>query len=207
MNANERADVLKSLDRLMSARAQTRTTLDNILRDFSSRLFEALESVLAMLSDSGIVGFGKCRRLKHPGAAGLEAFQLYIEDWSIIFVPLAGVARPNAADEALIAPYLFKQPSARIGVFLTDAPQGTAFYDFLLFEDRSWFAWGYGWPRQQSDIQHTDFEALALELIYSFVKDIFTTWYERDQTVLADALDAKKHSFEFGLPGEDQHGT
>ena len=203
MDNREREDILKELTKLMTNRTQTRDKLEEILREFCDRLFSALETVLDAMQDTGIPGIGKYRRLKHPGRPGQEAFQCFIEDWSIIFVPLPGVARPNKADEALIAPYLFKQPAARIGAFLTDAPQGTAFYDFLLFEDQSWFAWGYGWPRQQSDIQSTDFEELALELLHSFAKDIFTTWDPRETTDLSRALDTKKRCFEFGLPGEE----
>lgn len=207
MDNRVREDILKELHQIMSHRTQAHSKLDGILLEFSKRLFAAMESVFALMDEHGIPGFGKPRRLKHPGAPSFEAFQCYIEDWSIIFVPLPGIARPNVADEALIAPYLFKQPSARIGVFLTDEPHGEAFYDFLIFEDHSWFAWGYGWPRQQSDIQSTDFEALALELVHSFAKDIFTTWHIREKTVLSAALDAKKRCYEFGLPGEEQHGN
>ena len=206
MKDGEREDLLKSLNQTMTRRMQTRRTLNDTLREFCERLFAGMEAVLETMQTSGIPGIGKYRRLTHPGARGHEAFQVFIEDWSIIFVPMSGFARPNLDDEALIEQYLFKQACGRIGVFLTDEPQGAAFYDFLIFEDRSWFAWGYGWPRQQADIQETDFEALALELINSFVKDIFVTWHTREETLLSQALDSKKHSYEFGLPGEEQHG-
>ena len=112
----------------------------------------------------------------HPAGGGREGLRIFIGDWSIIFVPLTGFARPNALDQARIPSAQFKEHCARIGVFLTDDPNGHAFYDFIIFADGSWFAWGYGWPKQQADIESTDFEALAGELLYSFVRDIFLTW-------------------------------
>ena len=66
---------------------------------------------------------------------------------AIIFVPMLSFARPNPADEARIPPIQFKELCGRIAVFLTDDPQGKAFYDFIIFQDESWFAWGYGWPK------------------------------------------------------------
>ncbi len=206
MNAEEREQVKKTLQAIMVRRAEERQRLEQALQEFSARLFAALESVLDELKAEGVPGLGKYRRLAHPNAKGREAFQMFVEDWSIIFVPLAGFARPNPLDEALVAQIFFKQPSARIAVFLSDDPHGEAFYDFLIFTDRSWFAWGYGWPRQQSDIENTDFDELALELVHSFSKDIFTTWHTRAQTRLAEALDTKKRCYTFGLPGEEQHG-
>jgi len=205
VDASDREQILKSLDTIMAERHQARTTLLQTLKEFSSQLFDALEAALTTLTEAGIPGLGKYRRLAHP-SGGIESFQMFIEDWSIIFVPLRGLARPNVHDEARIPSAQFKQPSARIAVFLSDNPQGNAFYDFLIFQDRSWFAWGYGWPKQQADLESTDFESLAYEIIYSFVKDIFTTWHPRDTTVLATALDTKKRCYTFGLPGEEPQG-
>lgn len=205
MDSTDRQELIAILDSLMRQREQTRAILEEALRDFSSRLFEALEQALTEIAQAGVPGLGKYRRLAHP-AGGREGFQMFIDDWSIIFIPLQGFARPNPLDEARIPSVQFKEPCARIAVFLTDNPQGDAFYDFLIFQDRSWFAWGYGWPRQQSDIESTDFEALALELIYSFTKDIFKTWHPRKNTLLAAALDAKKRGYAFGLPGEEPQG-
>ena len=190
----------------MSTRAKNQAMLQRHLKEFTGHLFEAIETVLATLEASGIPGFGKSRRLVHPAGGGREGLQVFIEDWSIIFVPLPGFARPNSFDEARIPPIQFKELCGRIGVFLTDEPQGTAFYDFLIFQDGSWFAWGYGWPKQQADIASTDFEGLALELLYSFTKDIFMTWHARNQTALSIALDTKKRVYNFGLPGEEQQG-
>lgn len=204
MDTRQRDALVKELNDVMTRHARMRSVLDSALQEFTTKLFAALEQVLSDLQAANIPGIGKYRRLTHPASREREAFQCFIEDWSIIFVPLPGMARPNAKDEPLIVPYLFKQPCARIGAFLNDDPASPAFYDFLIFDDRSWFAWGYGWPRQQAQIEDTDFEALALELIVSFAKDIFTTWHPRDETRLSEALDARRRCFVFGLPGEDQ---
>lgn len=204
MDNDERQQVIKTVNEIMSGRMRSQAQLDAAVREFSGHLFAALERVLTAMARAGIPGLGKFRRLAHPAGDGREAFQFYIEDWSIIFVPLRGFARPNILDEARIPSVQFKEPCGRIAVFLNDNPQGSAFYDFLIFQDRSWFAWGYGWPRQHSNMDETDFEALALELVYSFVKDIFTTWHTRAETTLATALDAKKREYVFGVPGEDR---
>jgi hypothetical protein len=206
VDPHDRQDILKSLNEVMSQRARARATLGKSVKEFSSRLFAGIETVLATIEASGIPGLGKSRRLSHPAGGGMEGLQVFIEDWSIIFVPLLGFARPNVLDEARIPPYLFKLPAGRIAVFLTDDPSGKAFYDFLIFQDESWFAWGYGWPKQQSHIENTDFEALALELIHSFAEDIFMTWETREATPLATALDTKRRAYTFGLPGEEIQG-
>ena len=199
-------DVIHDLAQYMQERAHTQAVLNRSVKEFTARLFAALETALAELAAADVPGLGKSRRLVHPAGGGREALQVFIEDWSIVFVPLSGLARPSLADEARIPPAAFKEGCGRIGVFLTDDPDARAFYDFLIFKDGSWFAWGYGWPKQQSDLDSTDFNGLALELIDSFVKDIFTLWQSREQTLLATALDAKKRAYTFGLPGEEQQG-
>ena len=206
MDNADRQKLFETLNQMMARRTESRATLANQLKEFSSRLFTAIETVLAEAQEQGIPGLGKSRRLVHPGGGGREGLQVFIEDWSIIFVPLLGFARPNTADEARIPAVQFKEACARIGVFLTDDPQARAFYDFIIMPDGSWFAWGYGWPRQQSDIESTDFAGLALELIYSFVKDIYITWNARGETMLGSALDAKKQAYIYGLPGEERMG-
>lgn len=206
METEERQQILTALNKLMTRRAKDQENLNNNLKEFTSHLFTALETVLADMAAAGIPGIGKTRRLVHPAGKGREGLQVFIEDWSIIFVPMLGFARPNVADEARIPPYQFKEISARIGVFLTDDPEGHAFYDFIIFQDRSWFAWGYGWPKQHSDIENTDYEALALELIQSFAEDIFTTWDTREGTTLGNALDARRRAYVYGLPGEEIQG-
>ncbi|NLX10870.1 MAG: hypothetical protein GXY36_14555 [Chloroflexi bacterium] len=204
MNLDERHRFLETIDQLMRHRAEAQVRLNNNLKEFSARLFAALENVLNEVAASGTPGLGKPRRLVHPAGGGREALQIFIEDWSIIFVPLLGIARPNVADEARVPPGQFKELCARIAVFLTDDPDGDAFYDFIIFQDGSWFAWGYGWPKQQDDIESTDFNALAVDLIHSFIKDIFVTWNTRSNTPLATAMDARKRAYVYGLPGEDR---
>jgi hypothetical protein len=201
----DRRQLLESLEKLMAERVNVQRSLDDKVRVFADHLFVALEQALQIMKEAGIPGIGKSRRLVHP-SGGREGFQVFIEDWSIIFVPMQGLARPNALDEARIPSVQFKEPCGRIAVFLTDDPHGTAFYDFLIFHDGSWFAWGYGWPKQQSDIESTDFETLALELLYGFIKDIFVTWHPRGSTTLASTLDAKKRAYVYGLPGEERQG-
>lgn len=206
MNEQERQQLFSAMNKAMQQRAQLHAQLNQSLQEFSSRLFDAMERALNEMRASGVPGIGKSRRLVHPAGNGLEGFQIFIEDWSIIFVPLLGFARPNSSDEARIPPYQFKEPCGRIGVFLTDDPQGSAFYDFIIFTDKSWFAWGYGWPKQQAEIESTDFDALALELIHSFVKDIYVTWNTREETTLGRALDTKKRAYIYGLPGDEPMG-
>lgn len=204
MNPEDREKLFVALDRVMREHEQARERLDATLREFSSRLFAALEKALAEINARGTPGLGKSRRLSHPSGGGREGLQIYIEGWSIIFVPMLSFARPNTADEARIPPAQFKELCGRIAVFLSDNPQGTAFYDFIIFQDESWFAWGYGWPKQQDAIDSTDFEALAWELLHSFARDIATTWNTRDQTTLAMALDPKQRGYTFGLPGDER---
>jgi hypothetical protein len=206
VNQDDRQKLFETLNQMMGRRMASRAMLANQLKEFSTRLFSAIEVLLAEAQAQGIPGLGKSRRLVHPAGGGREGLQIFIEDWSIIFVPMLGFARPNAADEARIPTAQFKEECARIGVFLTDDPQARAFYDFIILPDGSWFAWGYGWPRQQSDIDSTDFEGLALELIFSFVKDIFVTWDSRGETLLGTALDPKKQAYIYGLPGEERMG-
>jgi hypothetical protein len=206
VTAERHQDVISDLGQFMNERARTQAILNRHVREFTNRLFSAIESVLGAMVAAEVPGLGKSRRLVHPAGGGREGLQVFIEDWSIIFIPLPGLARPNILDEARIPPVQFKEGCGRIGVFLGDDPDANAFYDFLIFQDGSWFAWGYGWPKQQSDIDSTDFEGLALELIDSFVKDIFVVWQSREQTALGTALDAKKRAYTFGLPGEEQQG-
>ena len=121
----------------------------------------------------------------------------------VSFVPLVGAARPNIRDEAQIAGASFKQICGRIAVFIGSEPDEESFYDFIILPDGSWFAWGYGWPRQDSTIDETDFTLLAYGLLNSFVKDIFVTWRARRDTTLGMAMDARKRSYVFGLPGDE----
>ena len=88
-------------------------------------------------------------------------------------------------------------------MFIGSDPSEESFYDILILPDGSWFAWGYGWPRQDSTIEDTDFKLLAYELLGSFIKDIFVTWRTRGETTLSDAMDARRRSYVFGLPGDE----
>jgi hypothetical protein len=118
-------------------------------------------------------------------------------------VPLTGVARPNIRDEAQIPAFAFKEICGRIAVFIGSDPDQESFYDFLILADGSWFAWGYGWPRQDATLENTDFTLLAYALLNSFIKDIFVTWRTRGMTTLGDAMDARKRVYAFGLPGDE----
>lgn len=170
---------------------------------FVNLLFSALQEVIYDCRQRGLTELAEPRLIDHPASGGRRALQIGIEDWGVIFVPLVGIARPNLRDEAQIPPVAFKQISGRIAVFIGSDQASTAFYDFLILNNGAWFAWGYGWPRQASTIEETDFKLLALNLLTSFVKDIFITWRVRDETTLADAMDARRRAYNFGLPGDE----
>jgi len=98
------------------------------------------------------------------------------------FRAAAGIRRPNTDDEGAHSPVQFKD-RVRVSPPSDNDPSGDAFMI-------SWFSTtvvvrlGYGWPKQHSDIDQTDFDGLALELIYSFVRDIFVTWHTRGERPL-----------------------
>ncbi len=194
---------LSALKKELQIRKETRERIEWLLKDFTAKLFDAVEDGIQKTTAQGIPGFGKPRRIPHPMGDWRQALQIYIEDWSVIFVPLIGSAWPNPRDEARIQTAKFKEPAGRIAAFWADEPSETSFYDFLIFSDGSWFAWGYGWPRNQDTIESTDFEYMAYEMLTSFVKDIHTTWRPRNETTLSQSLDAKKRAFRFGRPGEE----
>ena len=206
MDTTSYDEFLVSMNQILAERMRIQARLQEKLSELTNRQYNPNEAVLEGANQRQIPGLGKSRRFAHPAGKGREGLQIYIGDWSIIFVPLSGYARPNALDQARIPGALFKDLSARIGVFLTDEPNGHAFYDFIIFADGSWFAWGYGWPKQQADIESTDFNALAGELLHSFVRDIFLTWDTRADTTLAASMDPKQRTYLFGLPGEDRQG-
>jgi hypothetical protein len=194
----------------LTLRVDQRQRIERLMEEFTSLLFNAFEVAVAQASASDVPGLGKPRRLSHPAGDWRQALQLYIEDWSIIIVPLVGAAWPNPRDEARIATAKFKEPCGRIALFLGDDPNAESFYDFLIFADGFWFAWGFGWPKLGDDLENTNFETMAFELLTSFVKDIHTTWRPRrlitgsaSGTLLNQSLDAKKRVYNFGLPGEE----
>lgn len=199
------------LRRELDDRRRTRDGIERNMQKFSTELFNALERVVAQATAIRVPGLAKPRRIPHPAGDWRLALQVFIEDWSVIMVPLVGAAWPNPRDEAKISPAKFKESCGRIAFFIGDDPNGESFYDFLIFGDGSWFAWGYGWPRIADNIEDTNFDQLAIETITSFVKDIHTTWRPRKVvapgqvlgTALSQSLDAKKRAYNYGLPGEE----
>jgi hypothetical protein len=194
---------LLALKKELELRKQQRDHIERLLKEFSAHLYTSIERGIQITTAQGIPGFGKPRRIPHPSGDWRQALQIYIEDWSVIFVPLLGIAWPNPRDEARIATAKFKEPCGRMAAFWADEPSETSFYDFLVFADGSWFAWGYGWPRTQDTIESTDFDTMAVDLLTSFVHDIHTTWRPRSETTLSQSLDAKRRAYRFGRPGEE----
>jgi hypothetical protein len=120
-----------------------------------------------------------------------------------MFVPLVGTAWPNSRDEAQIPGAAFKELCGRIAVFIGSEPEAPSFFDILILSNGSWFAWGFGWPKQAATLEDTNFKALSYELLASFVKDIHTTWRTRGNTQLGAAMDARRRVYTFGLPGDE----
>lgn len=170
---------------------------------FTRSLFDAIERFVSRFAEAGLPGISKPRRIDLP--TGKQALQLSITDYKIIFVPLAGTARPNLHDEARVPGARFKEECGRIAVFVGETPDTNAFYDFLIWGDGSWFAWGYGWPKQADEYASTEFDALAADLVASFIKDIHRTWKPRAETTLGPSTDPSpiKRAFVFGLPGDE----
>lgn len=201
---------INELNHELLDRIQQRQHIERLMEQFTNQLFRAFETAVAEANAVGIPGLGKPRRIPHPSGDWRQALQLNIEDWSVIIVPLVGAARPNPRDEARITASRFKEICGRIAFFVGDDPAAESFYDFLIFADGFWFAWGYGWPRLDDNMDKTDFVQMAFELLTSFVKDIHTTWRPRrmttihsNGTALSQSLDAKKRAYHFGLPGDE----
>lgn len=192
-----------SLERILLSRRSERDYIQKKTIQFVDSLFSALRTVIYECRERGLSELGEPRLVDHPAGGNRRALQVPIEDWSVIFVPLVGEAWPNARDEAQIPGSAFKELCGRIAVFIGSDPDALSFYDFLILPNGSWFAWGYGWPRQESTFESTDFRVLAFELIESFVKDIHTTWRIRTETQLNMAMDARKRAYVFGLPGDE----
>jgi hypothetical protein len=201
---------INTLKKQLVLRKTQISQIERLMQTFVERLYGGFEKAVATATSSGVPGLGAPRRMPHPAGGWRQALQLPIEDWGVIIVPLVGAAWPNPRDEAQIPGSRFKEPSGRIALFVGDDPNSESFYDFLLFSDGAWFAWGYGWPRVADDIDNTDFEYMAFEMLASFVKDIHTTWRPRKMapnpnfgTLLSQSLDAKKRAYTYGLPGEE----
>jgi hypothetical protein len=195
---------VQEAETILLRRRKERAQINELTKKFTELLFQALQSAVYDLRERGLNELGEPRYVDHPAGGGRKALRIAVEDWSIMFVPLVGAARPNIRDEAQIPGVSFKQVCGRIAVFIGSEPNETSFYDFLILADGSWFAWGYGWPRQDSTIDDTDFKLLAYELISSFIKDIFVTWRVRSDTTLGDAMDARRRAYVFGLPGDEK---
>jgi hypothetical protein len=193
----------KTLQGIFTERRKQRGQIFKQTALFADSLFKALQSVVLECRELGLTELGEARLIEHPAGGGRRALQVPIEDWSVTFVPLVGAAWPNIRDEAQIPGSAFKELSGRIAVFIGNEPETPSFYDFLILQNGSWFAWGYGWPRQASTVEQTNFRLLAYELLAAFVKDIHTTWRTRAETSLYLAMDARKRAYVFGLPGDE----
>jgi len=196
-------DIILVLRKELQTRKTIHAQIERSLHDFTTRLHTAFENAVETAIQQGAPSLAKPRRIPHPSGDWRQALQLFVEDFSVIIVPMTGVAWPNPRDEARIQPARFKEPAGRIAFFWGDDPTETSFYDFLIFPDGMWFAWGYGWPRTQDAIDYTDFETMAYELLTSFVRDIHSTWRPRAETPLGMALDPKRHAYRLGRPGEE----
>lgn len=201
---------LNVLKREMKRRREEKAQIETLMKTFCQQLFNNIETVYAQAIATGITGLTKPRRIQHPAGDWRQAMQIYVDDWSVIIVPLVGAAWPNPKDDAKIHNSKFKEACGRVALFIGDDPNAESFYDFLIFADGSWFAWGYGWPRIVDNIEQTSFEQLAYELVTSFVRDIHTTWRPRkvvrvrtEGTMLNQSLDAKKRAYDYGLPGDE----
>ncbi len=109
---------INTLKRELALRVEQRNAIEQIMQSFTARLYDAFEAAVAQTTASGVPGLGKPRRIPHPAGDWRQAMQLFIEDWSVIIVPLAGAAWPNPRDEARIASAKFKEPCGRIAFFL-----------------------------------------------------------------------------------------
>ena len=201
-----RATALTTIKESMDRRQKDYERLDFLLKMFTERLYTGFEEAIQTVQAEGIKRVAKPRYLNHPaGGEWRRVMQISIEDWRILIVPLVGYAWPNLKDEAMIPGSFFKESCARIAFFLMqqDDPETQAFYDVIILLNASWFAWGYGWPKQQDDVENTNFTILALDMLASFIKDIHLTWGTRDTTTLAKAMDPKRRAYVFGLPGDE----
>src|SRR5258708_2468682 len=139
------ANPINALREELTKRVDQRQRIEALMKKFTDKLYTAFEQAIAQAAAANVPGLAKPRRIPHPAGDWRQAMQLFIEDWSVIIVPLSGAAWPNPRDEARIAAAKFKESCGRIAMFLGDDPNTESFYDFLIFEDGSWFAWSFGW--------------------------------------------------------------
>lgn len=208
MSHDEKANI-EQIREMMGKRKQERDQLEHVLQTFTKRLYDGFQQAVKVLHEHSVEvdEIGEPRALKHPAGDWRTILQLFIEDWSIFIVPMLGAAWPNIRDEAMIPGSAFKEVCGRIGFFLSKShepeKERVAFYDIIVLLNSSWFAWGYGWPKQQADTEATNFESLALEMLASFTKDIHLTWASREETRFAETMDPRLRAYKFGLPGEE----
>ncbi len=195
--------IIEEIDTTLRRSSSSEAAVLKYTEMFTNELFAAIEGFVGDLIEAGIPGLPKPRRYTLP--TGKEALRVKIGEYRILFVPLLGTAWANPRDEARVPGVKFKEECGRIAVFLSENPDRESFYDFLIWGDGSWFAWGYGWPKQADEYGQTNFRLLAAELINSFVKDIHRTWKTRDESVLGDASSANiaRRVFTYGLPGDE----
>jgi hypothetical protein len=204
MDEKERHDLLTEMANAMQSRQQERDEVRQKVAEFTEKLFAGLEKAAKHARDAGIIAYGLPKRLPHPAGNGLTILQLFIEDWKVVLVPMVGAARPALKDEAQVPAAKFKEVTGRIVAYIGDNPSTPAFYDFLIFGDNSWFAWGYGWPRQSDDIANTDFEQLGYELLLSFGRDIYKVWSTRAETMLKTVVDKATPAYEFRVLRDEE---
>src|SRR5512147_3070323 len=113
---------INELKKELTLRVEQREQVEHLMQVFTQHLFENFESAIAQVMASGTPGLGKPRRILHPAGDWRQALQIFIEDWSVIIVPLVGAAWPNPRDEARIDSAKFKEPCGRIALFLGDDP-------------------------------------------------------------------------------------
>src|SRR5690349_162366 len=114
MDTRDREQLIKEMQQTMQHRSEFREQIQNALKNFTNSLFTSLEQDVVVAQQSRIQAFNTPRRLVHPGGNGLSILQLFIEDWSIVLVPLTGVARPALKDEAQVPGSRLKEPTGRI---------------------------------------------------------------------------------------------
>ena len=91
---------IQEAETILVRRRNERAQILERTQRFTDMLFQALQSAIYDLRERGLTELGEPRYIDHPAGGGRKALRIGIEDWSIIFVPLVGTARPNIRDEA-----------------------------------------------------------------------------------------------------------
>src|SRR3989442_14815689 len=79
---------IQALSKELTVRAQQRSTIEQLMEKFTDRLYDGFERAIAQTTAEGIPGLSKPRRIPHPAGDWRQALQIFIEDWSVIVVPL-----------------------------------------------------------------------------------------------------------------------